>query len=216
MSHIIDHIFYINLERRHDRRVEIEDELNNFGLKFERFPAISHKLPFVGCSQSHLKALRLARYRGYKNVLILEDDFEFLVSKEELDHRLSSFFEKTPHYDVLMFSYNLPLDKSLERSDVLKQSEDMWETDTFGCKRVLDAQTASGYLVNGHYYDALISLYEEAFPLLEATQQHWIYMNDVIWKVLQKKDAWYCLTPRIGKQRESYSDLAGKVVDYGV
>ena len=40
MSHNIDHIFYINLAHRHDRRQEIEEELNAFGLQYERFEAI--------------------------------------------------------------------------------------------------------------------------------------------------------------------------------
>ena len=43
MSHNIDHIFYINLERRTDKREEVERELHDFGLVGERFDAIYHK-----------------------------------------------------------------------------------------------------------------------------------------------------------------------------
>ena len=37
---MIPHIFYINLNRRTDRKEEIEKELDNFGLTYERFEAI--------------------------------------------------------------------------------------------------------------------------------------------------------------------------------
>jgi hypothetical protein len=72
--------------------------------------------------------------------------------------------------------------------------------------KVIEAQTASGYIVNNSMYDKLIELYEWAIPLLESTKQHWIYSNDQIWKKLQKNNKWYCFTTRIGKQRPSYSD----------
>jgi len=207
MQHI-DHIFYINLSKRYDRRVEIETELNKMGLKYERFNAISRTEGFIGCSLSHLEVLKLAKKRGYKNVLILEDDFTFLVSKEELNRRLNLFFNMVPDYDVFMLSYNLR-----EHADM--PALDHPEVD-FTMKRVLYAQTASGYVVNSSYYDKLIELYEWAFPLLEQTHTHWVYMNDVVWKCLQEKDKWYCIDPRIGKQRPSYSDLGGSDVDYGV
>jgi len=205
MSHYIHNIIYINLDKRYDRRVQIENELNHMKLSYERFSAISHKHAFIGCAYSHLAVLKLAKQRGYKNILILEDDFTFLVSKEEFERQINEVFRVIPDYDVFMLSYNLN-----ESQDVnIQYSEFKW-------KRVLYAQTASGYLVNSEYYDKLIELYEWAFPLLEQTHQHWIYMNDVVWKTLQQKDAWYCIEPRIGKQRESYSDLAGEMVNYGL
>jgi GR25 family glycosyltransferase involved in LPS biosynthesis len=209
MSERIHHIFYINLKRRYDRRVEIETELNQMKLPYERFNAIENVHGFIGCSHSHLAVLKLAKERGYPNVLILEDDFTFLISKEDFERRLNTFLDRVPNYDVFMLSYNL------RESQDIPASEPDTDTD-FVLKRVLYAQTASGYLVSSSYYDKLIELYEWAFPLLEQTHQHWNYMNDVVWKTLQEKDGWYCMEPRIGKQRESYSDLGGSVVNYGV
>ena len=77
----IDGIFYINLDHRTDRKEEIERELTRFDLKFERFPAIPHKIGGVGCGTSHLEVIKLAKQRGYRNVLIFEDDIEFIVDK---------------------------------------------------------------------------------------------------------------------------------------
>ena len=72
--------------------------------------------------------------------------------------------------------------------------------------RAFKVQTASGYIINEHYYDTLITLYEYAYPLLMTTKQHWIYANDVIWYECQKRDVWYLFSIRMGKQRHGYSD----------
>lgn len=199
----IDHVFFINLERRKDRLVEIESELNKNGIIAERFNACTHATGAVGCANSHLEVLKLAKSRNYENVLILEDDFQFLVSKEEFEMELSRFFTyvETHPYDVCMFSYNLKESSDIEDAPYLK--------------RVLEAQTASGYLVNRHYYDKLITLFEWANPLLEETGQHWVYLNDQVWKRLQRTDNWVCFNTRLGKQRPGYSDNGNAFTDYG-
>ena len=82
--------------------------------------------------------------------------------------------------------------------------------------KVLEVQTASGYIVNESIYDKLIELYEYALPLLNSTRQHWIYANDQIWKQLQLTSNWYCFTKRLGKQRASYSDNDKSFCDYNL
>ncbi|MCJ7637958.1 MAG: glycosyltransferase family 25 protein, partial [Nitrososphaeraceae archaeon] len=146
MSHNIDKIFYINLDKRTDRRDEIEQELNKMELPYERFPAIYNSNGIVGCGYSHLSVLKIARDRGYKNVLIFEDDFTFLVSKLELEIQLEQLFNSFNEFDVCFLSYGC------------NNFEDI--PDNAFIKRVLDAQTASGYIVNEKYYSKLIDLYE--------------------------------------------------------
>ncbi len=199
MSENIDHIFYINLEKRNDRRVQIEEELTNMGLSFERFNAIYNPKYNLGCSLSHLEVIKLAKQRGYKNVLIFEDDFTFEVSKTDFENALSLFFNSKIDYDVCMFSYNLLASQKTEYDYLYK---------------VIDAQTASGYLINSSYYDKLIDLYEWSVVMLEKTGQIHVYACDMIWKRFQPTDKWYCFIPRFGKQRESYSDLEKRVVNY--
>lgn len=200
MSHNIDKIIYINLAHRVDRLHEITEELTKFNLVGERFNAIPTSNGIVGCGYSHLEVLKLAKQRGYKNVLILEDDFTFLITKEEFEKELTMLFNNEIQFDVCMLAYNLK----------------KFETSVHGpfLKRVLSAQTASAYIVNSTYYDTLINLYHFAIPLLEKTGQHWIYANDQIWKELQRKDNWICFTARIGKQRAGYSDNVNRFVNY--
>ena len=202
MNNNIEKIFYINLDKRPDRLEQIKDEIFKFGLqdKTERFTAIYDSVGIVGCSKSHLSVLKISKERGYKNVLILEDDFYFVVSKGEFENNLKLFFDNIKDFDVCMISYNLnKSEEVIEHPFLLK---------------ILDGQTASGYIVNERYYDTLINLYEESIPLLEQTGKHWIYANDQIWKQLQVKDTWYCLKTRIGKQRCGFSDNANSYTNY--
>ena len=133
---------------------------------------------------------------NYKNILIFEDDFEFIVSKNNFWKHIDSI--KNLDYDVIMLSYKLVKHENF--NDTLY--------------KVIEAQTASGYLVNNTFFDALIKNLEEAVPKLIETKQHWLYINDQYWKHLQPQSKWYAFKTRLGKQRKSYSDLGGRVVNY--
>ncbi len=103
--------------------------------------------------------------------------------------------------DVLMLSYNLQ--RSEPHSDRLL--------------RVVEAQTASGYIVWHTMYDRLIELYEWAMQELERTGRHWDFANDQIWKALQGEGSqWFVMKRRLGKQRAGYSDNGESWADLGV
>jgi glycosyl transferase family 25 len=198
MSSLIPHIFYINLDKRTDRREEIENQLKEYNLydQAERFPAIeTPHLGILGCTASHLVVLKMARERQYPYVLILEDDFYFTIPPEEFQDNLQHFFNTVPDFDVCMISYHIQQSQPTEDPSILK---------------IIEAQTASGYIVNQTFYDKIIDLYEEAVPLLRDTQQHWHYANDQVWKRLQPNANWFALHPRCGKQRDGFSDNSGQ------
>jgi GR25 family glycosyltransferase involved in LPS biosynthesis len=87
-----DKIFVLNLERRPDRLVKVSEKLNQIGIEFEIFKAIDgNDLEFdnsnfvqgkglienkyaLACLRSHKSIIALAKERGYKKILILEDD----------------------------------------------------------------------------------------------------------------------------------------------
>jgi glycosyl transferase family 25 len=192
------HSFYINLDRRTDRRELVEEEFKRIGLEVERFPAVEYTPGTIGCNLSHIEVLKLAKARGYESVMIFEDDFEFLVSKEEWNRQISRL---PTSYDVVMLSYNL-----------LQSTP---HSETF--LRVQEVQTTSGYIVHSRFYDTLITRWEEGTRLFkENPEVHWIYILDQYWKSLQPSAEWYAYTPRLGKQRAGFSDLAGEFVEYDV
>jgi len=56
MSGHIDHIFYINLDKREDRKELMNCELEKYKLNAERFPAVFNpNNGLVGCGYSHLR-----------------------------------------------------------------------------------------------------------------------------------------------------------------
>lgn len=196
----ISKIIYINLDHRTDRKQEIEKELYTFNLtSYKRFPAISNQNGALGCSKSHLAVIKKAKEYGYKNLLVLEDDFEFIVNKDEFNDQINKLFQVP--FDVCLLAYNTP---------------NLYDSQYPFLYKIKDAQTASGYIIQSHYYDTLIAQWEYAIKMFEETNNDAKYTCDQSWKPLQEKDNWYCFKMRIGKQRESYSDIQKGIVDYNV
>jgi hypothetical protein len=201
MSHYIDTIIYINLERRPDRKEDIENELNKFGLKYTRFIAVDTPgYGCYGCSLSHLHILKYVKEMGYKNVMIVEDDFQFLVDKEEFENKITLLFEKKPNFDVCMLS-----------ACIQQVQPDPDSNPNF--RRIIEASASSGYIIQSHYYDKLIEIFEWSFPKLIETRMEWIYTLDQVWKRLQVTDNWITFEKLVGKQRPGFSDCGNSYSD---
>ena len=207
----IDHFIYINLDKRPDRKNNMEEEFTKLGIspeKITRFSAFYNPLNGLGCMKSHLEALKLARSKNYKNVWIFEDDFTFTSSPQDIEHNLRQLFFKKPPADVALASY-------IHKQAPFPALHFSVYPNLF---RVVESQTASSYIVFQHYYDKLIDLFEDAYVQLEITGEHWNYANDQVWKLLQVKDIWYCFTPSLGKQRadarDNSADANELVIEY--
>ena len=198
MNHI-HKVIYVNLDKRLDRRAEMESEFRTLGISGERFSAIEKKPGIVGCGLSHLAVLRKARDEGWPNVMIFEDDFESVVDASTFHSTLKTFFETTTDWDVLMFAYSL--------------EEGRPYNDTFGY--VTKATTTAGYIIHQRMYDSLIQVWEDAITKLEQTGHHWHYALDQAWKVLQPQSQWFHCVHRMGKQRASYSDISYEFMNRG-
>ena len=201
---------YINLKKRKDRKIQIEDELKKEDFyNFKRFDAINEDKGYLGCSKSHIECLKIAKQNDYPNVIILEDDFEFTIDKNEFHNILNHLL--TVDYDVFILSYNTFSHKTFFYNIFFKN---ITKTDDPLLYRIKNTQTASGYIVNRKYYDTLINNFQEGLDLLKTTDEYSNYAIDQYWKPLQEIDTWLCYKKRIGKQRESYSDIEKTVVNY--
>lgn len=194
----IHKIVYINLDKRADRRAEMEAELSKMGLSAIRFSAIYDKKGMIGCIKSHLEVIKLAKTQDWPNVLILEDDFMFLVDRSELENQIKAFFDAKIPYDLVMLGYTL------------YKSEPYNSTVAYARR----ADTTSGYIIHSRFYDEMIKCYEEILPKYIATNDCTIYGVDTATIPFQKTKEWFYFLKRIGKQRPSYSDLQNKFVAY--
>ena len=202
----IKHVFYINLEARTDRRQHIEKELKQVGFQnAERFNAVKLQntgtnAGRVGCTLSHIKCLELARARGYSHLLICEDDTQFL-QPEVFKTQLNTFLARKQDWDVILIAgNNVPPYVRLDETSV----------------KVSHCQTTTCYLVNGHYFEILLCNMREGLrKLMQEPDKHVAYAIDKYWISLQKKDNWYLITPLTVVQREDYSDIEGRVTNYG-
>lgn len=195
----IDKIFVINLDKRTDRMEEFLNEFKKINIdisNLERFSAIyKPENPCVGCTLSHLEVIKIAKERSYKNIIVFEDDFEFLVSGEIFHKNIENFFSLNIDFKVAMLAYGCNHFHTQTRINDL-------------ISFTIDASNAAGYIVNNSCYDDLIECLTYGATKLEETGEHWNYINDQIWKKLQG-DKWFIFNERIGKQRPSYSELSG-------
>jgi GR25 family glycosyltransferase involved in LPS biosynthesis len=206
----IHHIIYINLDHRKDRLEQIQTELSTlppFTFEVERYEAIKTTPGIIGCGLSHLHCLKRAKGLGYPFVWIMEDDFTFTADIMQIMETLLALNEQIVAnpltFDVIMLAYHMLEYEPTNLEYLVK---------TTNC------QTASCYIVAGHYYDTLINNLEEGVQrLMESNgEMHYYYANDQYWKSLQRVDNWVAVVPRFGIQRGSFSDNANEYMDYGV
>jgi hypothetical protein len=76
---LFEGVILINLDGRPDRLQRSRSELQRVDLDgcVTRMSAVGHENGQYGCSLSHLEAVRYARWKGWRSVLILEDDIKF-------------------------------------------------------------------------------------------------------------------------------------------
>ena len=181
-------VLYINLEKRKDRKIHIEEELKDFK-SVERIEAVdtSDTSGYFGCVLSHIKALETAKERGWDEVMICEDDFEW-TDKEK-------FLYPEIDFDVCMIS-----------GKINKKEFISWNYN-----RVLDGRHTDCYLIKKHFYDKLIQNFKEGYEKLSLEHIHDNYL-DVYWIQLQKESIFITPSLQIGRQMEDYSDIQNQVM----
>lgn len=193
-------IFYINLDHRIDRRLHMEDEFQQIGVRsYSRFAAIPNHNGALGCSLSHLKLLDEWDASPSRMLMICEDDCTFLADRDRLDTLIGAFF-KDSRFEVLCLAYN--------NANEYRVSDDFCITS--------DTQTMSCYVVKSSILSRLRQAGEMSVLGLKAGNSITVSAIDIVWKDLQR-DHFFCFpVVRAAAQIESYSDIEGKIVNYGV
>ena len=184
-------IYCINLDGRPDRWEKAQEEFKKVGIEnVQRFSAIKENPPWLGCYSSHLEILTEAELLQ-KNVLIFEDDVEFInFDKFDMESALDEM-NKYYWWDMLYFGGN-----------ILKpfyKASNYWA-------RLRHCQSTHAYGVNWKFIPRL---------------RDWIYSNtpailDVIYAntIVPNRNCFITIPSMLAIQRTDYSDIEGRAMSY--
>jgi len=180
----VDKIVYINLDSRFDRNVQMLNEfkrLNISSSKFVRLSAIKNQNGAMGCTLSHIKVIQMAIENKWKNVMVLEDDFNFVDDDKYINDSINCLYNDFKKID------NDWQIVSLSRG----ARQDMNDINDKYLYKAIAVSTTAGYIVNSNFYDTLLKNYREGLMKLmkETNKEH--YNLDEYWINLKTVSKWY-------------------------
>ena len=178
-------IYCLNLKERDDKYEQMKEVLMKENLKVNFYRVNKHEQGGkVGCLTSHLEILKEAKKRGLPNVLILEDDIEFVRNIRDitLPETWDMFYLGGNFLDVLE-------DTSIEKP--------FYKIRSF---------STYAYAVNGHFYDKLIDGLTSCVKEIDKYYLENIHPN---YQVFMCNPV--CVIPQ---QDEIFSDVEGKTMNY--
>ena len=145
-----------------------------------------YRIGCLGCLCSHVEVCKLALSRGYKNILILEDDVEFTDSINKLKPYSK---QVNDDYDMLYLA-----------GSHLGE----WKMVSENVKRVVGTHTTGSYCISERVMKYLVSnidSYDKEIDVFYA-------------KEVQPRFRCFCVHPHVVRQRDGYSDIQQNVVRY--
>ena len=194
--------FYINLDRRTDRRVEFENEMEKYGLKdfFERVSAddsIVEPDPIrkhYYCASTFFKLFKRIYDEGYERVTIFEDDAYFYDDGENKGHELveKSLDELSnfPDWEMIYFGGH-----PIREVDIVSET-------------LMDAPTILTLHAVGYNRKAIKRILDEYVPFKDCAIDGWLGQRHHIKK--------YLTYPIAIPQRDGKSDLDASGNSVGV
>ena len=183
-----DYHYYINLEERVTRRKQCEKQLKSIGIhKPKRFNAIKNEIGLIGCAQSHIECLKIARDENWPYICIFEDDLLF-TEHNKVKEMVHKYIDHD--YDVLYIGAWIRKYSSINEELV----------------RVINGCCFHAYIVKSHYYEILLDNLNEGLQKKRINPENMSYNNDEYIGTLQLRDNWLCFNPVLATQRDGYSD----------
>ncbi len=206
-----DKIICLTLERRPNRWEIALEEFKKYGLEniVEKFNGVDGKdsgileqnLPMsdgvrlkfgeIGCTMSHQKIIEKCQKEGYENVLILEDDAEF---DSNWQITLKNVIEKElpQNWDMLYLGGNHSIKPTQVTEHLFK---------------IQHTYTTHAYAVNKRIFPKIL----ETFPKTAVDCKRQV---DVYYSSIQKSTNSFVIMPHIAWQKEGFSDIQEKNVNY--
>lgn len=203
--------FYINLKKRIDRNIHIENNIltQDIFSNIQRFNAIENtNNPELGCGMSHIGALReLKKYHEINNqpyYIVIEDDF-MIINKDNFN-LFQTYFDKikdNDKWDVIVLT---PRGQKTDNDDPFMIENKF--------KRIIKNQTATAYIIKPYMINELINCFETACNNMNNKVEFNTYAIDQYWKEMQNYRSFYYFTERFGGQLVGYSDIERRNINY--
>jgi hypothetical protein len=196
----IQHVIYVNLDSRPDRRAQIEKELQIFDKsQIHRIPGIvpeiqdtKHKT--LALAKAHLNAIKYARDAGWKNTLFVEDDAIWTNIEKSYP-----IFERLlkQKYDAIMLGGQRP----------------QYDSQTY---RVKQSYGGTAYFLINSHFNVVIQKIEEMISKFNPSTSTYlsVEVDNVVFRELQRDYKWFIVVPALMKQLAGHSDRMSSYQDY--
>ena len=192
-----DEIYCINLDSRLDRWEKVQKEFDKVGLlpRLKRFSAIKEKDGRLGIIKSNLEIVKIAKENNLKNVLIFEDDVQFINDTTNI---LEKSLQQIGNLDWWLLYLGANTHEPL--NIISKQKPNLLILkNAFACH---------AFCYNKKTYDFFIKKYDNLKEV-----QHQDILDVFLANTFQKKNLCLLINPIIATQSPSFSDIETRNVD---
>ncbi len=182
----IDHIVVISLLKRGDRRWQVQYELEKFKIPFWFYNATENENGAEGLRQTMVDLFTYCIQKGYKRVLVFEDD---AVMLEDINHYMPLCLSQLPN-DFDLFYLGCQHNQLFER---FHSPNILCVTSAFATHAVLWSESGMR-------------------KFLDRVQE--LPIDRTIRNTIQNDGLCYCSYPMLVSQRPSFSDIDGCVRDW--
>jgi len=206
ISELVELIIYINEPEHQHQKVHIEQEIKKVFQRDDRIDTVcvnaeKRENGSLGKLLSHITALSIACEQK-RTVMIVEDDFEFYKSRDEIQNHLklvqNSFQDRWNVIVLGQYSY----DWSFVAETVVSNNND--ETN-IKLMRLLQCSSTCGYIVNRTYLPVLLNIWIEhmynSFQVVDHHANSHQHLNQVQNR-LQGQDIWLGFESPLGGSKK--------------
>jgi hypothetical protein len=192
-------VMVINLRARPDRLAAFTEEMDKLGIDgVHRFDAISDDNAALGCSLSHVECAKQLLANGWESMMVCEDDVAFRLDRPRLDVLVDEFLDDA-EADVACLAY------FVQRS---RPHSTLYLRGTM-------VRTMACYVVKRRVVEDLVAAWLDGIEQMRRGGSANRYICDKAWIPLQEVRVFLVPVVRAAVQRESYSEIQGRVVSYG-
>jgi len=190
LENMFEMSYCINLDERKDRWELAQKEFEKINFFPDRFSAIKADNPAFGCRRSHLTILKEA-YEKNANVLIFEDDIEFIHLEDNIIEKALEELSLLPWWDMFYLGGNIlrPFYQITPRLAKLSH-----------------CQSTHAYGVNKKFLPSLISFLENKEHIIDV-----LYADGVV-----PYNNCFITIPMVAIQRTDFSNIENRDMDYSI